>query len=63
MIAITLKAKQKYKICSCGESTILPYCDNTHRSVNERKGTSYKSVKITPKQDITIEVSSKNWKI
>ncbi len=61
MTEITLKANKKYKFCSCGESNTLPYCDNAHRSVNEIKGTSYKSVKITPKQDITIEVSCKNW--
>jgi len=29
--------------------------------LNEEKGTNYKSLKITPKKDINIEVTSSNW--
>ncbi len=59
---ITLRANKKYKICTCGSSKTLPYCDNSHRDLNEKKGTSYKSLKIFPSEDITLSVFSKNWK-
>ncbi|MBC8494925.1 CDGSH iron-sulfur domain-containing protein [archaeon] len=60
-INIILKKDQKVKICTCGESKKLPYCDHTHREHNEKKGTNYKSIKIIPKEDTTIEISSKKW--
>ena len=60
-IKIDLKAGKGYKFCSCGHSKTLPYCDNTHREVNEEKGTGYKSVKLFPESDITLSVYSKNW--
>ena len=53
---IKLKAGKKYSICSCGLSKSLPFCDNSHRQFNAENGTEYKSVKITPDTDITIEV-------
>tara|TARA_B100002003_G_C13591295_1_gene305761 strand:+ start:169 stop:381 length:213 start_codon:yes stop_codon:yes gene_type:complete len=59
---INLKAGKKYKLCTCGTSQMLPYCDDSHRKLNEEKGTNYKSLKIVPKEDITIDVSSKTWK-
>ena len=61
VIKIDLKAGKGYKFCSCGHSKTLPYCDNTHREVNEEKGTGYKSVKLFPESDITLSVYSKNW--
>jgi len=59
---VVLKAGQKCSICTCGNSKNLPYCDETHRTVNEEKGTSYKSLKIWPKENITLDLFSKNWK-
>ena len=59
---INLKAGKKYKLCTCGTSQMLPYCDDSHRKLNEEKGTNYKSLKIFPKEDTTIYVTSKNWK-
>ena len=59
---VILKAGQKCSICTCGTSKNLPYCDNSHRTVNEEKGTSYKSLKIWPQEDITLELLSKNWR-
>lgn len=61
--AITLKVKagEKVSICTCGKSRNLPFCDDEHRKINEENGTSYKSLKITPKQDIEIMVYSSNW--
>ena len=59
---IKLKAGKRYKICSCGLSQILPFCDNTHREFNATHNTEYKSVKITPDSDTIIEVTSNRWK-
>ena len=59
---IKLKAGKRYKICSCGLSQILPFCDNAHREFNAINNTEYKSVKITPYSDTIIEVSSNHWK-
>lgn len=61
MKTIVLNKDQKYSICSCGLSKSLPFCDNTHRPYNEKNGTNYKSVKITPKENIEIEVFSSTW--
>jgi len=59
---VVLKAGQKCSICTCGHSKNLPYCDDSHKTVNEEKGTSYRSLKIWPQEDITLELLSKNWK-
>ena len=59
---IKLKAGKRYKICSCGLSQTLPFCDNAHREFNVVNNTEYKSVKITPDSDTMIEVTSKSWK-
>jgi len=58
---IKLKAGKRYKICSCGLSQTLPFCDNTHREYNATHNTEYKSVKITPDSDTIIEVTSNRW--
>jgi len=59
---IKLKVGKRYKICSCGLSQTLPFCDNTHREFNAENNTEYKSVKITPYSDTIIEVTSNRWK-
>ena len=61
-IKINLKAKKKYSLCACGKSNSLPYCDNKHRAINDKKGTNYKSIKIFPVEDTTIYVSSSTWR-
>jgi len=58
---IKLKSGKRYKICSCGLSQILPFCDNAHREFNAANNTEYKSVKITPDSDTIIEVTSNRW--
>ncbi len=58
---IKLKAGKRYKICSCGLSQTLPFCDNAHREFNGANNTEYKSVKITPDSDTIIEVTSNRW--
>ena len=58
---IKLKSGKRYKICSCGVSQTLPFCDNAHREFNTANNTEYKSLKITPDSDTMIEVTSKCW--
>ena len=58
---IKLKAGKRYKLCSCGLSQTLPFCDNAHREFNAANNTEYKSVKITPDSDTIIEVTSNRW--
>lgn len=58
---MNLKKGLKYKFCTCGFSKTLPFCDNKHREVNAKKGTNYKSLKIIPEEDVSVEVSSSNW--
>ena len=58
---IKLRAGKRYKICSCGLSQKLPFCDNAHREFNTANNTEYKSLKITPDSDTMIEVTSKCW--
>jgi CDGSH-type Zn-finger protein len=58
---IVLEPGEKYSICTCGKSKVLPFCDNTHRELNEKTNCNYKSLKITPKEKVTITLSSSNW--
>ena len=58
---LNLKKGITYKICTCGTSKIIPLCDDSHRDLNEETGSNYKSLKITPEEDIELNVLSKNW--
>ena len=58
---VKIKAGKQYSICSCGLSNSLPFCDNAHRVFNTSNNTHYKSIKITPDKDVTIQVTSSNW--
>jgi len=60
-VSINLKKGKKYSICSCGLSKKLPYCDNEHRDYNHKHGTNYKSIKLFPTDDTTIEVFCASW--
>ena len=62
MKKIKLHKGKKYSICSCGMSKGLPFCDNTHRTYNEKNQTNYKSVKIIAEDTVTIDVNSSTWK-
>ena len=62
MKEIKLHKGKKYSICSCGMSKILPLCDNTHRTYNEKNQTNYKSVKIITEDTVMIDVNSSTWK-
>lgn len=58
---VVLKAGNQYSLCTCGFSKVLPFCDETHKKVNEEKGTKYCSLKITPDKDVSIKAKSKAW--
>jgi CDGSH-type Zn-finger protein len=58
---INLKKGQTCKICTCGKSKIMPLCDESHKELNEKNNTNYKSLKITPEQDITLNLTSNAW--
>jgi CDGSH-type Zn-finger protein len=58
---IEIKKGEKCKLCTCGSSKIIPFCDDSHRELNEKKGTFYKSLKIVAEEDVILHVSSKTW--
>jgi CDGSH-type Zn-finger protein len=58
---VELKAGKKYSFCTCGASSALPICDNSHRKKNEEEGSNNKSMKIILESDCTLWVSSGNW--
>jgi len=59
---INLKKEIRYKLCTCGASNNIPFCDDSHRELNKKIKSNYKSLKITPEEDIELKVSCKNWK-
>lgn len=58
---IILNKGMKYSICTCGASLKIPFCDESHKKLNEEKNCSYKSLKITPEEDVTLTLNSKAW--
>ncbi len=58
---VIMKAGRRYKLCTCGESKILPFCDDSHRECNKEKNTKYKSVKLWSEKDTDLYVYSSNW--
>ena len=59
---VLLKEGMTYKFCTCGASQTMPYCDGSHKQINEEETSHYASLKITPAEDIDVTVSSNNWK-
>lgn len=60
-ILLKLKKGTRYSICSCGISKRLPFCDGRHKELNEKTNGTYKSIKITPSENIDIVLDCANW--
>jgi CDGSH-type Zn-finger protein len=58
---VFLRKKEICKICTCGFSKKMPLCDESPRVINEKEGTNYKSLKITPEEDVSLNFSSGAW--
>ena len=63
MYKIDFKKNRRYKLCTCGISKALPFCDNEHRDYNIKNNTKFKSVKIISDRDVTIKIESKKWNL
>ena len=63
MKKIKLHKGKKNSIFSCGMSKSLPFYDNSHRLLNEKNGTNYKSIKIVAETITEVELASANWKV
>ena len=61
-IRVECEAGKEYSFCTCGGSARLPFCDNTHREINSKRGTNYKSLKFCPENDVVTYVKCSNWK-
>ncbi len=61
---IALNPGEKCSLCTCGYSKTLPLCDSTHNEINQRTGTSYRSLKIINPSETRLEImaTSGNWK-
>lgn len=58
---VLLKKDVMYKFCTCGASQTIPFCDQSHEKLNIEKNCSYKSLRVTPHNDVEMTVTSKNW--
>ena len=63
MYKVELKKNKRYKLCSCGVSKSLPFCDNQHRDFNLKNNATFKSIKIIPDCNVTIKIESKKWNL
>ena len=59
---IKLSKEKTCNICTCGLSKKLPLCDNNHRKINKVNNTNYRSLKVTPRKDVIIDINSSKWK-
>jgi len=56
MTKIQLKKGQRYALCTCNQSNKYPLCDGLHREYNLKNNTNYKSIKIIPEADVTLNI-------
>ncbi len=58
---ILVKAGQKCSLCTCGTSKALPYCDDSHKKLNDETGSSFRPVKVWPEKDVELKVWCGKW--
>ena len=58
---VDLRKDKTYGICSCGLSATMPYCDGRHKAYNAKNNTNYRSMKIMPEEDATVNIKSSTW--
>jgi CDGSH-type Zn-finger protein len=49
--AVSVEAGKKYSWCECGHSSRQPFCDGTHKKINEKTGSQFKPVRYTATED------------
>ena len=56
MTKIELQKDKRYALCTCNQSSKYPLCDGVHREYNLKHNTHYKSIKIIPESDVTLDI-------
>ena len=59
--SIIVKKGKRYSICTCGASSVMPFCDGSHREINEKDHCNYKSIKIISEKDTNLQLHSTSW--
>ncbi len=60
---LKLEAGKSYKICTCGNSRIMPLCDNSHRNLsNYKDNPSLRSLKICSNVEVILTLECENYK-
>lgn len=50
-IKVSVKKGVTYSWCSCGLSQKAPFCDGSHKKLNEEQKLNFRSVKFTAEED------------
>lgn len=58
---VSLRKGETFKVCTCGKSNTMPLCDESHKTLNEKNNTNYKSLKIISDKDVVLNLASNAW--
>ena len=60
---VELKPGNQYKICTCGASKRMPFCDDSHRDLPRKNTTkTLRSIKIIPSRYVALVINSDNYR-